>query len=204
MLKQTQRNRIRSHALFLLDAVEVYLPTISFLLMFIFFNLQIFFRYVLNNPLEWTWEGTIISYIWTILFAAGIATRNHVHVKFTMIYDLMPPRVQTLFRLAGDTLVVVAFILIALPSYSFIDFMKIKSSAVFKIPFRVIYMPFMVFVATTVGHKLYDIYLDLRSLLTRVPVKSVDAQDPTLSTRQATGFGGPAETGDAPGGEESS
>ena len=177
MLTQTARRRLRAYARILLDIVEVYLPTISFLLMFIFFNLQIFFRYALNNPLEWTWEGTIISYIWTILFAAGIATRNHAHVKFTMIYDMMSPRVQTLFRLAGDTLVVVAFILIALPSYSFIDFMKIKKSAVFQIPFRIIYMPFMVFVATTVGHKLYDIYRDLKSLFAARPESRTDRPD---------------------------
>jgi C4-dicarboxylate transporter DctQ subunit len=149
---------------FFLDAIEIYLPAIAFMVMFITFNLQIFYRYVLNSPLQWTWEGTIISYIWTILFATGLATRNHAHVKFTLIYDRVSDHGKTWFRIIGDTIIVSAFLLIAYPSYDFIHFMSIKKSAVFGIPFSIIYFPFMIFLATTIGHKIYDIVTDAQKL----------------------------------------
>jgi TRAP-type C4-dicarboxylate transport system permease small subunit len=132
------------------------------MVMFLAFNLQIFYRYVLNNPLQWTWEGTIIAYIWTILFATGLATRNHVHVKFTLVYDRVSDRTRAWFRITGDLIIVSAFVLIAYPSYDFIAFMSIKKSAVFGIPFSIIYFPFMIFLATTIGHKIYDIVTDAR------------------------------------------
>jgi TRAP-type C4-dicarboxylate transport system permease small subunit len=159
------KSRLLSIGKSLLDFIEIYLPAVSFFLMFLFFNLQIFFRYVLNSPLQWTWEGTIIAYIWTILFAAGLATRNHAHVKFTLIYDRVSERTQTLFRVVGDLIIIGAFLLIVYPSYDYIDFMKIKKSAVFKIPFNIIFFPFMVFTISTLGHKIYDVITDVRKLI---------------------------------------
>jgi TRAP-type C4-dicarboxylate transport system permease small subunit len=158
------QNNIKKAGSTLLDIIEIYLPAVAFMVMFLAFNLQIFYRYVLNNPLQWTWEGTIIAYIWTILFATGLATRNHAHVKFTLIYDRVSDRARAWFRITGDLIIVSAFILIAYPSYDFIAFMRIKKSAVFGIPFSIIYFPFMVFLATTIGHKVYDIVTDARQL----------------------------------------
>ena len=58
-------------AKFLLDVVEVYVPTIAFTLLFIVFIIQVFFRYFLV-PLTWPLEFTLIAFIWTPASPSGI------------------------------------------------------------------------------------------------------------------------------------
>jgi TRAP-type C4-dicarboxylate transport system permease small subunit len=119
-------------AKFLLDVVEVYVPTIAFTLLFIVFIIQVFFRYFLV-PLTWPLEFTLIAFIWTTLLGACFTQRDYSHVQFTLIYDKAKPRTQIWLRIAGNSLLVAAFGIALYPSYSYVDFMSFKVSNVLKI-----------------------------------------------------------------------
>ena len=49
------------------DLVGVLLFTTAFL----GFIVQIFFRYVMNSPILWTEEVTMIAFVWTVFWAAA-------------------------------------------------------------------------------------------------------------------------------------
>jgi TRAP-type C4-dicarboxylate transport system permease small subunit len=54
--------------------------------------LQVFFRYVLDEPLAWTDEAAIFFFAWLMLLLATIGVRERTHVRFTFIVNALPRR----------------------------------------------------------------------------------------------------------------
>lgn len=164
---------------FFLNLVEIYLPVVTFVIMFCAFILQIFYRYALNNPLTWPHEVTVIVFIWTVLLGAGFARRQHEHVAFTIFYDNRSPRTQTVFRLLGNLIIFITFCLALYPVFDFIQFMKIQKSSVLGIPFNIIFFSFFLFFLTIIGHTGYDLVCDFKelfSLKSKVVNKGISAE----------------------------
>ena len=72
-------------------------------LMFISFLLQIAFRYVLNQPLGWTEEVTVLCWVWVVLWCAAFVLSNNDEIRFDIVYTLVPPRVRRLFTAASSS-----------------------------------------------------------------------------------------------------
>ncbi len=158
LLKKTGR--------FILDLVELHVPTLVFATLFVVFILQIFNRYFFR-PLMWPEELALIAFIWTALLGGLYAKRMERHVVFTVIYDQASPRVQLWMRLAGNVLLVTAFLIALAPSWDYVDFMAFKKSNVLRIPMNWAFSPFIVFLVFMTGRLVRDIVLDILHLLGR-------------------------------------
>ncbi|TFG91352.1 MAG: TRAP transporter small permease [Candidatus Atribacteria bacterium] len=146
---------------FLLDLTEVYIPAVTFSLLFIVFMIQVFYRYFLV-PLVWPLEFTLLMFIWTTLFGACYAMRENSHVRFTMIYDSVALKTKLWMRVIGNVMILFAFIISFVPTYRWIDFMSFKKSDVLKIPMNIAFSPYLIFMVIIMGRLIYDIYQDLR------------------------------------------
>ncbi len=152
---------------FILDLFEIYIPSVAFSVMFVVFILQIFFRYFLNNPLTWPYEITIFGFIWTAILGACYARRLGIHVVFGIIYDMLKPFWQLIFRLSANGLVFISFIIAFYPTYKYISFMSFQKSTVLQIPFSIAFSPYMVFTILILGHTAYDLVIDFKKLFKR-------------------------------------
>ncbi|OGD14926.1 hypothetical protein A2V47_09265 [Candidatus Atribacteria bacterium RBG_19FT_COMBO_35_14] len=132
-------------------------------MLFIVFMLEIFYRYFLV-PLTWTLEFTLIAFIWVTLLGACFAQRDSSHVMFTMIYDRVKLRTQIWMRIAGNTLLFIAFSISLYPTYRYINFMSFKKSDVLKIPMNIAFSPYIVFLIIMIGRLGYDIITDFKKL----------------------------------------
>jgi TRAP-type C4-dicarboxylate transport system permease small subunit len=52
--------------------------------------MQVFFRYVLQNPLRWTEEAARYLLIWLVLLGSGVAMRNHSHLQVDILTASLP------------------------------------------------------------------------------------------------------------------
>ncbi|MEA2063307.1 MAG: TRAP transporter small permease [Gemmatimonadota bacterium] len=150
---------------FVLDVLEIYIPLVTFSIMFVAFVVQIFFRYVLNAPLTWPHEITLIAFIWTTLLGACYARRLNAHVCFGVVYDLLTPARQLVVRLTGNGIIVIVFCAALYPCYDFVAFMEFQKTTVARIPFSIVYFPFVVFMVLIIGHSLNDIIADFKKLV---------------------------------------
>lgn len=50
--------------------------------------LQVFFRYVIQQPLTWSQEALMISFVYSVLFGAALAIKNDDHLKVDMFENL--------------------------------------------------------------------------------------------------------------------
>jgi TRAP-type C4-dicarboxylate transport system permease small subunit len=56
--------------------------------------LQVFFRYVLSDPLVWSEELARYLFIWCAFLGWIVASRKRSHLAMTFVVDKLPPRAQ--------------------------------------------------------------------------------------------------------------
>jgi len=148
-----------------LDVLEIYIPTLSFALMFVVFIIEIAWRY-LFVPLTWTMEFSLMAFLWTTLLGACWALRDDSHVVFSLLYDSVGPKAQRAIRIAGNGLVFLAFCIALYPSWTFVAFMGFKKADVMQISMSIVFSPYIAFSVLTIGRLGYKLWTDLRSPMT--------------------------------------
>jgi TRAP-type C4-dicarboxylate transport system permease small subunit len=113
--------------------------------MFLAFIIQIAFRYLINLPIGWTQEITVIMWIWLVLWGAAFVVRETEEVRFDIFYATATPRARRVMC------VITAVALVALYGISFpavvdyVAFMRVESSAYLKIRFDLLFSIYVVF-----------------------------------------------------------
>ena len=69
-----------------------------FAALFLTFVAQVFWRYVLNNPLVWTLEVAGILFVTVSLFTAATQMRIRDHVALDLVVDALPAPLNKLLR----------------------------------------------------------------------------------------------------------
>ncbi|SDW78946.1 C4-dicarboxylate transporter, DctQ subunit [Ruegeria halocynthiae] len=133
---------------------------------FLIFLLQILLRYFFT-PAGWTLELIGILWVWVIFFSCAFIVRERDHVKFDIVYLSVPRRVRQVFAMLAAAAIVVGMLYSFLPTWDYIDWMKIRKTATVrnpfsgeKIPLRTvfsIYAVFMLVVAARYAWLFFDI-----------------------------------------------
>ncbi|MBT8409064.1 MAG: TRAP transporter small permease [Alphaproteobacteria bacterium] len=103
--------------------------------MFITFLLQIFSRYVLLTPFGWTLELCLILWVWIVFFGCAFIVRERDHVTFDILYLAAPRRVRQVLALIACAAIVIGIGWAFLPTWDYIDWMKIRKTATVRNPF---------------------------------------------------------------------
>ncbi|MEO8345726.1 MAG: TRAP transporter small permease subunit [Betaproteobacteria bacterium] len=120
-------------------------------LMFLSFLLQIAFRYLLNQPLGWTEEVTVLCWVWVVLWCAAFVLTNAEEIRFDIVYTLVPPQIRRLFT-ALSSIAFVVLLLISLPaSWNYVAFMKREHTAYLHLRLDVMYSVYVIFVVAVVA-----------------------------------------------------
>lgn len=116
------------------------IPNISFTIIFLTFMLTIISRYVLRTPISWSYEISILAYMWTMFFGVGKALKRGEHVVFSLVYDKVSPKMQVVFLILTDILLIVLIGIAFIPSiHSLLG--KRMVTGVLKMPYTVVFSP---------------------------------------------------------------
>lgn len=85
------------------------LTGILIVIMMVLVVVQVFFRYVLNNPLSGTQEIARFAMVWLVMLGSSVAIRNESHVSVSFVTELMPKRINKIFRIIKYILVILFF-----------------------------------------------------------------------------------------------
>jgi C4-dicarboxylate transporter DctQ subunit len=119
--------------------------------MFLAFLLQIVFRYVLNFPVGWTSELTIIAWLWGVLWGAAFVVREREEIRFDLLYGAFGARTRRLAGIATG-LVIVALYGVSLPAtLDYVRFMKVERTAYLKIRFDHLFSIYVFFVVAVIA-----------------------------------------------------
>lgn len=124
---------------------------------FVVFLLQILFRYVLRDPLGWTLELCLILWVWIVFFGCAFIVRHKDHVTFDILYLAAPRPIRLVFAIIACLAIVLGFLWAFVPTWDYIDWMKMRKTATFrnpfdgaKIPLRTIFMVYAIFMLAVV------------------------------------------------------
>lgn len=121
-----------------------------FALMFGAFMVQVFTRYVLNDPVTWTLELCSLAYVWVVCFAAGALVREREHIVFDLVYQHVRPPVRRTLAIASTGLITTLF-LAGLPgTVDYVAFMARMRTITLHIPFHIVFSCFVLFLVLTV------------------------------------------------------
>ena len=122
-------------------------------IMFVSFLLQIFFRYVLNRPLGWTEEVTVLCWVWVVLWGGAFIVPERDEIRFDIVYGIVPTGVQRGFTIVASTALVILLLWSLPATWRYIAFMRREHSAYLGMRFDFLYSVYLVFaVACIVVH----------------------------------------------------
>jgi len=122
-------------------------------IMFVSFLLQIAFRYLLNRPLGWTDEVTVLCWVWLVLWGAAFILSDKDEIRFDIVYELVPQRTRRAFTVISSLALVVLFVVSLPASWNYVAFMKREKSAYLGMPFDYLYSIYIIFsVVSIVKH----------------------------------------------------
>lgn len=157
-----------------------YLAVFSFGVLFSTFIIQIAFRY-LFTPLEWTYEITVMFYIWTVLLGACFAAKSRSHVCFTMIYEKFPLKVQAVASTVANLMVLFVFVAAIPTTVEYILNQKRAVTAALGIGLNIVYAPYLVFMFFMIVYTIQD-------LVTCIKVLTGHADDKLLEQFEEEGL----------------
>ncbi len=140
--------------------------------MFAAFLIQIVFRYVLQLPLGWPHEISVVMWIWLVLWGAAFVLREEEEIRFDLVYAAARPGVRRVMFLLAAT-VLVALYAISLPAvWDYVTFMRVERTAYMKIRFDWLFSIYILFAVAVIVRYLW---LAFRTVFGAAPA----AFDPT-------------------------
>ncbi len=123
--------------------------------MFTVFILQIVFRYLLNFPIGWTHEVSVIMWIWMVLFGSAFVVRDSEEIRFDIFYGAARGPAKRIM-VATTGLITVALFAISLPAVvDYITFMKVEKTAYLDIRFDYLYSIYGIFAMAVILRQLW-------------------------------------------------
>jgi TRAP-type C4-dicarboxylate transport system permease small subunit len=123
--------------------------------MFVVFIIQIVFRYLLNFPIGWTHEISVIMWVWLVLFGTAFVVRDYEEIRFDLLYATVSERTRRIMVVVCAA-TVVFFFTISLPAVlDYIGFMKVERTAYLKIRFDWLYSIYGLFAVAVIVRQLW-------------------------------------------------
>lgn len=146
--------------------------------MFAAFLIQIAFRYLLNFPIGWTHEISVILWVWLVLFGAAFVLRERDEIRFDLLTNAVSARTRRVMAVIAAVAAVVLYGA-ALPAVvDYVSFMRVERTAYMKLPFSWVYAIFVVFAVATLVRYVW------------LAISAVRGREPDGSGDRGTGAGG--------------
>jgi C4-dicarboxylate transporter DctQ subunit len=130
--------------------------------MFIAFLLQIVTRYVFNNPLGWTQEVCVTTWLWLVFWGSAFSVRNGDEVRFDLLYLAVSASMRRKFALVSAAALAAGFAASFPASIDYITFYKIKSSPVLGIRLDIVFSVYAIFAVAVIARAVWQVVHILR------------------------------------------
>src|SRR4051794_273863 len=130
--------------------------------MFACFIVQIFFRYVLNNPVGWTEEVIVTAWLWTVLWGAAFIISEAEEVRFDIVYSNISERARRVCTILSGAALVLLYGISLPASWKYVTFMKVERSAYLHVPIDLMYSVYIIFAVACICRYAWLVYHAIR------------------------------------------
>ena len=130
--------------------------------MFATFIVQIFARYVLNNPVGWSEEVVVTTWLWTVLWGAAFILSEKEEIRFDIIYSNLSEGMRRIFTVITGAVLILLYGISLPASYAYVSFMKVERSAYLHVPINWMYSVYVIFAAACICRYCWLVYQAVR------------------------------------------
>lgn len=120
-----------------LGNLDVLVASLILAVLIILTCLGVVMRYLVHKPFTWLEEVQLFCMVWIVFCGAGFAFRTGSHVAIEMVVDLFPQKVQKIFEILIDIVVVLVIGYLFKNSIAYIQMMiqMGRTTAILGIPY---------------------------------------------------------------------
>ena len=100
------------------DRIELTIATFTITGAFVLTFIEVIARLCFNTSFYWAKEFIIFFTIWSTFLGASQVLKKGKHIRLSVVYDLMPPKIQNYFDLFGIALGLVFSVLLAVSGFN--------------------------------------------------------------------------------------
>jgi len=130
--------------------------------MFAAFIIQIVFRYFFSFPTGWTTELTVSAWLWLVLWGSAFVLGEKEEIRFDLIYSAVRPRVRIGMAIVCALAIIGLYGASLKPSFDYVSFMKVQSTAYLKIRFDWLYSIYVIFAVAVLVRYAWILWWALR------------------------------------------
>ena len=83
--------------------------------MFVAFLIQIVARYVFNFPVGWTYEVSLLTWLWGVLWGAAFVVTEREEIRFDIVYGAVGAGLRRLFTIVSGLALIALYTTRCLP-----------------------------------------------------------------------------------------
>jgi|YelNatPaOPRAMG01_1025707.scaffolds.fasta_scaffold35986_3 TRAP-type C4-dicarboxylate transport system permease small subunit len=95
-----------------------WIDSAAMIAMWIIALIELFFRDVVNSPLSWSLDVTLLIMVWMAMMGSGVGVRSDLHIKISFFTSKIPLWLEKIFGLISYALVFYFGIYMFVGSYS--------------------------------------------------------------------------------------
>jgi TRAP-type C4-dicarboxylate transport system permease small subunit len=131
-------------------------------ILFLAFIAQVAFRYLLNWPLGWTSELSLIAWLWLVLWGAAFVLRERDEIRFDILAAGAGRRARRVMGFIAAVSLVILYGISLPAAWDFVTFMKVQESTYLDIRFDWLFSIFILFAVAIVARYLWLAWRALR------------------------------------------
>ncbi len=141
--------------------------------LFATFLLQIFSRNFMEQPYSWTLELCLTLWVWIVFFGNAFIVRNREAVTFDIFYQAAGEKLRKIMALISAGAVALAMLLTLAPTWDFINFLNIRSSASLHMSMRSVFSIYMLFMIVVLIRSVWSFYTIIKQGAPLPPLMSL-------------------------------
>ncbi|MCF7702403.1 TRAP transporter small permease [Loktanella sp. M215] len=147
------------------------IASIMLAVMFIAFICQVVFRYLLNLPVGWASELSIVMWLWLVLWGAAFVVPEKDEIRFDILYTSVRPGVRRIMVILSSLALLFLYGYSLPATWDFVTFMKVTKTSYLDIRYDHLFSIFVVFVVAVL---IRYVYLLVQAIRGHVPDTMMD------------------------------
>ena len=121
----------------------------------------VFYRYVLNAPLNWTEEIARYSMVWVSVLGGGLAFRRGGHIAVTFVVDAFPKLIRNTILFLGGVGILTFLVLMFWYGWQMAEMVRFQRSAALRFSMSYAYAAIPIGAALMIYHMLVATWLQV-------------------------------------------
>lgn len=121
------------------EALYDYLVIVFVFIMLVSVSLQVFFRYVIGNPLGWSEEVARFALIWLAYIGTGSLILKNDHFSVDLLFKKMPKKMQLASRIVSNAAMLFFGVIMVWGGLKMVSSLHFGKSSALNIPLGFIY-----------------------------------------------------------------